>query len=1131
MNLNKRLIFLLVFVLLAVTLGYAQMEGLHGDFEHHRNGVHAGNQFRTTIYNDGTFGSKATGDFSGEWPINSGRIYMIDGNLFVGAEVIDANNEVKRIISTVTSAGSGQPGQWSSGDTDPITGEWWTFLPLPGFASEDTNKIAMSKWPWAWPSFWPDKFEDPVDPGWSGKWNGYFGKDILNADEEAFFVSDDFNNKEFKFIPDTTDSSRRGLGLRMWVRTFQWSNALVEDGMFALFDLENIGTYDHDKAVFGYKFGNNMGDTMTGGDGGDDMGAFQKSVDAAYLYDYDDIGSGGWTPVGYFGGVFLESPGNPFDGIDNDGDGSDGSGDIITEDMFLPKTLNTGDDIVLTDYTTFERTLAKMGSDTIYIPYQDLVFKFWPGKSLEELPHNLVDDNLNGVIDESNGAEVGEGPDAIQTYLYVGLKHINYFTGAGRDNVMLDEKRDDFIDNDNDWSVLTDDVGLDGVAFSGDPGEGDGMPTSGAGTDFPGEPHIDKTDIDETDMLGLTSFTLYLWPDIPHYEDDLVWRNITPGYFDELLENENIELLYGSGYFPIKPGQIERFSMGIMCGSNLDDFLTNTYWFSKAYNENYNFSKAPNIPTVTAVPGDGRVTLLWDSFAEESVDPITGEDFEGYRIYRSTDPGWGDMLDITDGQGSDTYLKPLAQFDLENEYEGYAGVGIKGIRFWLGSNTGLVHSWTDTTVTNGQKYYYAVTSYDRGQPDAGIAPTECSKFISISTSGEVDKGSNVAIVRPEAPVAGFEQAGFKDLTQIEGGDAEGVIGYKIINPLDIQDESTYRITFEDTVVTGSKFSSTFATKNVTLVNMSATPVDTLINKSPLVQTGDILPITEGFQLQLFNLNEMKLDSINSVWSVDSVFAFTFDRFRYSRIEGTPMPNNYRIDFGELGVGTSIELAVSGTRTLPITPVNFTITNTLTNEPVQFAIWERDFLEGEEGYFTGYTDRTRTDEIIFLESDENDSLIITWDFQFAAFDSTKRNPKPGDFVIINMLKPFMAGDVYEFTTSGQRVNSANVDLDRIKVVPNPYVVANSWEPLNPYANGRGPRELHFIHLPEKCTVRIFNIRGQLVRELEHQAESISDGTLIWDMQTKDLLDISYGIYIYHVDAGDLGTKIGKFAVIK
>ena len=46
-------------------------------------------------------------------------------------------------------------------------------------------------------------------------------------------------------------------------------------------------------------------------------------------------------------------------------------------------------------------------------------------------------------------------------------------------------------------------MGIDGLAGSGDLGENDGIPTSGAGTDLPGEPNIDKTDIDESDQIGL----------------------------------------------------------------------------------------------------------------------------------------------------------------------------------------------------------------------------------------------------------------------------------------------------------------------------------------------------------------------------------------------------------------------------------------------------------------------------------------------------------------------------------------------------------------------------------------------------------------------------------------------------
>ncbi len=1121
------LLFLILVACLTVW-GQTPMDQLHGDFAETRNGLHAGNQFRTTFYNDGTFGvNERPPDIGGEWPINSGHIYMLDGNVFVGSEVIDANGDLQHIVSTVRSAGDGSPGAWSSGDTGP-NGEWWTFLPLPGFASEDTNKIAMSKWPWAWPDAWPDKPDDPVDPGWPGTWNGYFGKDVFNADEESYFVADDYQFKEFKFYPDSNDLSRRGLGLRMYVRGFQWSNALVEDALFALFDLENIGTHDHDKMVFAYKFGNNMGDTETGGDADDDNGAFNKAEDVAYLFDYDDIGAGGWTPVGYFGGAFLESPGNPYDGIDNDGDATNGNGNVISEDMFVSKTLNVGDNIVLIDYKTFERTVTKMPNDTVYVHYQDLVFKFWPGKTIEEIPHNLVDDNLNGIIDESDGALIGDPPDQIKTYLYPGLKYINYFTGEGMDNPLIDERRDDGIDNDGDWFAVTDDLGADGVDNTGDPGEDDGIPTLG-------EPHFDKTDIDESDMIGLSSFTLYYWPDIPHYEDELVWQNIVPGYFDDLLQNTNVELLYGSGYFPMKPDQVERFSMGIICGISLDDFMENKKWVAKAYNENYNFSKAPLIPTVNAIAGDNKVTLYWDDLAEKSVDPISGQDFEGYRIYRSTDPGWNDMTPITDGKGSVTFRKPIAQFDIVNEYEGYAATGIKGIRFDLGTNSGLVHSWTDTTVTNGQKYYYAVTSYDRGEPTAGIAPTECSKFISISTAGDVDKGSNVVIVRPEAPVAGYTPAELADLTLLKGGRATGKVGYKIIDQTLIKDNHTYSIVFEDTLVETESRTYARATKNFSLLDVTGGASDTLIDKSTAFGADAQVPMTDGFRLALLNAEALAVNPDSTMWSADSVLGWVVEPFRYSRTAGVAMPNDYRIVFYDELVDTSRASALSRVRDLPAVPVNFTVTNTITGEPVDFAFYEMDQTADRAGFFTGFTDRTRTDQIILMEPNDQDSLVFSWSIELdrATADTLHRNPRGGDTLFIKTTKPFLSHDVYQFTTKAEGVDKdkAKIELDDIKVVPNPYVVANSWEPLNPYSNGRGPRELHFIHLPEECTIKIFNIRGQLVREIEHYSPSVANGTEIWDMQTKDQLDISYGIYVYHVDAGELGTKIGKFAVIK
>ena len=105
---------------------------------------------------------------------------------------------------------------------------------------------------------------------------------------------------------------------------------------------------------------------------------------------------------------------------------------------------------------------------------------------------NLFDDNLNGIIDENNGASIEITPGFFEDYyLYIdsesgiGLKYIDYFTGIGSDNLLIDESRLDGLDNDGDWDITKDDVGLDGLAGSNDFGENDGMPTSGVGTDLP----------------------------------------------------------------------------------------------------------------------------------------------------------------------------------------------------------------------------------------------------------------------------------------------------------------------------------------------------------------------------------------------------------------------------------------------------------------------------------------------------------------------------------------------------------------------------------------------------------------------------------------------------------------------
>ena len=82
----------------------------------------------------------------------------------------------------------------------------------------------------------------------------------------------------------------------------------------------------------------------------------------------------------------------------------------------------------------------------------------------------------------------------------------------------------------------------------------------------------------------------------------------------------------------------------------------------------------PLIPEVNIVSSHERVTIIWNDISESSIDQFTGyADFEGYRIYRSTDGGitWGEGESdkIYDYKQNFVGWKPYVQFDLISELD------------------------------------------------------------------------------------------------------------------------------------------------------------------------------------------------------------------------------------------------------------------------------------------------------------------------------------------------------------------------------------------------------------------------------------------------------------------------------
>ncbi len=100
------------------------------------------------------------------------------------------------------------------------------------------------------------------------------------------------------------------------------------------------------------------------------------------------------------------------------------------------------------------------------------------------------------------------------------------------------------------------------------------------------------------------------------------------------------------------------------------------------------------------------------------------------------------------------------------------------------------------------------------------------------------------------------------------------------------------------------------------------------------------------------------------------------------------------------------------------------------------------------------------------------------------------------------------------------------LKNILVSPNPFVVSKGagWN-LN-------INQITFVNIPSPCTIRIYTIRGDLVKTINHDGGS---GNVSWDMVSEWGQFVESGIYLYQVTSQSVETKgqteIGKFSIIK
>lgn len=635
-----------------------------------------------------------------------------------------------------------------------------------------------------------------------------------------------------------------------------------------------------------------------------------------------------------------------------------------------------------------------------------------------------------------------------------------------------------------------------------------------------------------------------------------------------------------TGPLTLAPDETVRSSVALVMGSSgnipdqadTSDLMKNLRIAKQMYDRKFQGSGPPKTPKVVAYAGDRQARIAWDSEAENSKDPLTGElDFEGYKIYRSDDRGitWGKP--ITDYYGNVIGYQPLKIFDLIN--------GIKGpdpaFNQSLGDDTGLKHSFVDNNLLNGVEYWYCVTSYDRGKQ----GPDNLEQSYQ-SPLGRSTMESHTVSVIPGVKAQNYTPPDFSPMLNTEGaippigGICQGLVKVDIIQPDEITGDD-YVITFVDSAKKMIDGKENYVL-GFNLYRISTAGDTTLLLDHHLFSndTQDNLPIVDGFRLTVFDApsgvefigwTKVNGDTCTFDWRTGPVdkykgrldivpeTIYTIEDFRitvdttenggawarwYDYFTGTEQDSLQHLPL-------KVEVITDPENSIDVTE-NTWLFEFAVKAPVEYRQnfysplgWDlipggKGYTQGSPGYYEKYTDILVIEKVIVDETTGDTAYsglyLNTNNFPDSYINADgdavfrpASPPSQGDQFTIKTYKPFRKELHYEFNTrKAQYSSTQDIDLNKIRVVPDPYIVSNVWE-----TNQFG-KKLMFNNLPNECRISIFTVAGDHVADIHHNDNR---GFTFWDMRSYNDQYIAYGLYVYVVSVPNGQKKVGKFLVIK
>ena len=664
----------------------------------------------------------------------------------------------------------------------------------------------------------------------------------------------------------------------------------------------------------------------------------------------------------------------------------------------------------------------------------------------------------------------------------------------------------DGIDNDGDGLVDAEEVDSVLLAAKYDFGDrdGDGVP--------------DYRDPSEIEQLGMTAFKKF----IIELDPDKDWKRylLMAGFDMTGVRNpyDSVDVspgdkrfLQATGPFVLAPESTATIVVAVIAAPfggeggfnnrNHDTLAMRSATAQYIFNMNWLLPAPPPSPNLTVIPGDNIVLLTWDDSPENFVDPYYAlasdptsaaydpnyvkYDFQGYRVWRSLDG---------------TEWKLLGTFDkMDGITVDDSILGIKA------GDYGLTHSFIDDdSVVNGYTYYYSVTSFDYNYNTIRIdtSTTEIKPFT-------LESGRKAYSVVPRSDPANITTP----LDKLEFGTPLYNSGDSLRSPLVI----TPRIMDPDKLE-GDTLNIEFKGVEYGGLMTAIYPFD-ISCKGSVIYSGELRHDVGSKSEALLSLSDIGVElSIKdtmdvtslSLYPVSSFGTYPEEKLTLSSIKGYQWPTR----------GSDIKIVWyndGGNWTVSVHDVTF-------DKEIPYSPFTKD----EEGakYGNGWC--------FYAGNSASRNLIV---------DETKGLFVSGILILLNRGKVVSTEEIAflkegeEWNLSGTKLVAplySNIDIAmplyditdtmqtlNVKVVPNPYIVTNTWEKDTYY------RQIAFYDLPDECTIRIYNIAGDLVKTIEHISDN--KGIEFWNLLNESGQIVASGVYLFSVDSR-VGKYVGKIFIV-